>query len=194
MSAQWYNKNKLEAIIKAEIIPTESVLDIGCGISPQTFIEPLKHICCDPCSEYIDTLKIRLKNKRRVEYVFLNDKWSEVVKKFSNDSVDSVFLLDVIEHLEKKEGLKLLKKTESIARKQIVIFTTLGYIKQIHKDGRDAWGLSGGKWQEHKSGWWPSDFDKSWKVFACRFFHPCDNLGRRYLIHKGAFYAIKNFY
>jgi hypothetical protein len=106
-------------------------------------------------------------------------------------SVDTIFLLDVIEHVEKEEGLQLLRETEKIARQQIVLFTPLGFMPQEQLDGEDAWNLNGGAWQEHKSGWLPEDFDDTWMIYACKDFHKVDSKGN--LLDKpfGAFWAIK---
>lgn len=77
--------------------------------------------------------------------------WKDVVKIFPCTSVDTVLLVDVIEHLEKEEALDLLSKTFSIASQQVVVFTPLGFFEQDNTDGIDAWGLHGGEWQTHRS-------------------------------------------
>ncbi|HWP41979.1 MAG TPA: class I SAM-dependent methyltransferase, partial [Blastocatellia bacterium] len=104
----------------------------------------------------------------------------------------TVFLLDVIEHLEKEESLKLLRATEQIARQQVIIFTPLGFLPQEHPDGKDHWGMEGGSWQTHKSGWLPEDFDDSWDIYAARAYHTHDNLGSEFEKPYGAMWAIKN--
>jgi hypothetical protein len=76
--------------------------------------------------------------------------------------------VDIIEHLEKDEGMKLLKCTENIARSQVVIFTPYGILPQSHPDGKDAWGLNGCDWQQHKSGWLPEDFDSSYEILPVK--------------------------
>ena len=118
--------------------------------------------------------------------------WSMAVKIFPPFSVDVIFLIDVIEHLPKTEALALLKKTEKIARKQIIIFTPLGFLVQKHPDGKDAWGMEGGKMQEHRSGWELSDFDDTWEIYATDKYHTTDNLGHFYHKPHGAFYAVKD--
>ena len=103
--------------------------------------------------------------------------------------------MDVIEHLEKSEALDLLKRlkrTEALARKQIVLFTPLGFLPQEDLDGKDAWGLDGGAWQEHKSGWSPEDFDGSWRIYASKVFHTVDCFGRAFETPYGAMWAVKD--
>lgn len=125
-------------------------------------------------------------------YLLVHADWAWILKVVPRKSVDSVFLLDVIEHLDKNEGIRLLRETETIARKQIIIFTPLGFMPQNHSDEKDAWGLEGGRFQDHKSGWTINDFDKSWEIHACKEYHVINNLGKKLSKPHGAFWAIKN--
>lgn len=63
---------------------------------------------------------------------------------FAEGAVDAVAALDVIEHLDKEDGLLLLRRMEAMARKRVVILTPNGFVPQA----ADA-----NPWQEHKSGW-----------------------------------------
>jgi hypothetical protein len=193
MSINYYKKEDLISEVQKKIKEVETVLDIGCGIMPQQLTRPLIHICCEPCTEYVEYLKNKVKNEFDREYIIIEVGWHEIADKIPDKTVDNVFLIDVVEHLEKEEGLRLLKKTERIAKKQIIIFTPLGFFPQKHSDGKDAWGLNGGKWQEHKSGWFPNDFDESWDIYACDNFHLHDNMRIPLEEPFGAFWAIKNF-
>jgi hypothetical protein len=188
----WYEKEELIDAAIATVQPVEVVLDIGCGIMPQNYIKPLTHICCEPFIEYVSHLQQKLAalEQRDRTYVVLNMGWNDAVRYFPPKSVDTVFLVDVVEHLEKEEGCKLLALTEAIARKQVVIFTPLGFMPQ-HHDGKDAWGLNGADWQEHKSGWLPEDFGDGWQVFAAKKFHVVDSLSRPLETPYGALWAIK---
>lgn len=192
MNIYWMDRKQLDSIIKQKIKSTEVVLDIGCGIRPQKYFQPSIHICCEPFGQYVEKLQriIRLRQWSN-RFVLIQCDWATVVKIFPPLSVDTIYLIDVIEHLRKKEALKLLKKTEKIARQQIIIFTPLGFLPQKHLNGRDAWGMDGGKMQEHRSGWEPADFDDSWDIYATEKYHTKDNLGHFYKKPFGAFYAIK---
>lgn len=192
MNIHWMHRKKIELTVRQKIKPTDVVLDIGCGIRPQKFQKPLIHICCEPFGQYIEELqKIICRRRWQDRFIVIQSDWSMVVKMFPPLSVDTIYLIDVVEHLPKKEALRLLKKTEKIARKQIIIFTPLGFLAQRHPDGKDAWGMNGGKMQEHQSGWEPSDFDDSWDIYATHKYHTTDNLGHFYKKPYGAFYAIK---
>jgi hypothetical protein len=67
-----------------------------------------------------------------------------------NSSVDVVIALELIEHLEKDEGLNLLNILEEIANKQIILSTPVGWQPQSEYDGN--------RWQKHKSKWIPKEF------------------------------------
>lgn len=69
--------------------------------------------------------------------------------------------MDLIEHLEKIEAIKLLKKMEKIGRKKIIILTPNGFTNQ------DEWDNN--PYQVHKSGWSKKDFEKmGYRVFGMR--------------------------
>ena len=171
--------------------PVDIVLDIGCGIVPQEFIHAKIHICCEPFPQYIDYLKKKIHKRNDRIFVLVNADWSEAVKLFPKYSVDSVVLVDVIEHLEKSEALELLRATEQIARRQIAIFTPLGFIPQCHRSTTDAWGFEGGRWQEHKSGWLPEDFEPEWSIYASKVFHTHNSDGKIFNKPYGAMWAVK---
>ena len=191
MNIKWFSSKDLRTEVSKKIIKTDIVLDIGCGIYPQEFNKCKVHICCEPFAQYIEYLIL---NNSSADTLFLyyNYRWDEIINIVREKSIDSIFLIDVIEHIEKEKGIELLTLSQKIAKKQIVIFTPLGFISQKSKDGKDCWGLDGGKWQEHCSGWYPEDFDDSWEILASIANHFRDNLGRSYEKPFGAFWAIKN--
>jgi glycosyltransferase involved in cell wall biosynthesis len=168
---------------------TESVLDIGCGIRPQKYFSPKKHYCVDAHQQYLDVLKQRQSNGR-TDFIYVHSLWGEALTHPLIDAVDSIFVLDVIEHVDKEEGKLLLQQTIEKAKEQVIIFTPLGFIEQHHDNEKDAWGLDGGKWQEHLSGWEPEDFGDGWEFIVCEDFHTHDNMNHRYERPKGAFFAI----
>ncbi|MEE1362215.1 MAG: methyltransferase domain-containing protein [Selenomonadaceae bacterium] len=170
----------------------ESILDIGCGIVPHDYVKSKYYICCEPYTQYVSVLKEKLKNNTNSFYIVKNIDWEQVNNEFKEKSVDTIFLIDVIEHLEKNYGRKLLEKTVKIAKKQVIIFTPLSYIEQKTLDGKDAWGLNGADWQEHKSVWTPNDFDDSWECIVSKDYHKYNNIGELLDEPVGAFFAIKN--
>lgn len=191
MSVQWFDRERLDRIITDSIQKVDIVLDIGCGIRPQTFFQPRLHICCEPHPEYVQILKNYFWGSSNV--LVIQDTAWEVVNRLPNMSVDSIFLVDFIEHIEKDEGYRLLAECERVARKQIVLFTPLGFMSQDYTaDDLDGWGLHGGEWQAHKSGWTPNDFDTSWNILGCQAYHTINGRGDILEPPFGAFWAIKN--
>lgn len=181
------------------IKPSNVVLDIGCGIVPHEYVHHDVYIACEPFREYVDVLKQNRKNITRAVYLYstflvINENWKSMLDKYENYAVDTIYLIDVIEHLPKEEGKELLKRTEKIARKQIVIFTPLEYIEQkVLSGGEDAWGLHGADYQVHKSVWTPDDFDSDgWSFLLCKDYHQYNNVGEKLNKPVGAFWAIKD--
>lgn len=133
----------------------DSVLDLGCGDnSPIGFIQKKKYLVG------VDGFKksIHASKKLNIHDKYLHKNILEVKKDFKKNSFDAVVALDVIEHLEKKDGYKLLKLMEHLASKKVVLLTPNGFVNQTGEGN----GL-----QEHLSGWSVSDFKKlGYKIFG----------------------------
>jgi SAM-dependent methyltransferase len=70
-----------------------------------------------------------------------------------DSSCDIVIANQVIEHLDKNDGFKLMQSLERVSREIILITTPVGYNpKQDLEDNNP--------WQVHKSTWHPDDFKK----------------------------------
>jgi hypothetical protein len=171
----------------AQVKPADVVLDIGCGIRPQTMIEPRMFIGVDAHDEYLAVLRDRFSNTNAF---FVQGEAPRCLRHFPDRSVDTVFMLDFIEHLEKEHARCAIVECERIARQQIVIFTPLGFMPQ-DEDAADGWALHGGQWQTHRSGWTADDFDSSWHVLACKEFHLVNGKGEPFNPPFGALWAIK---
>lgn len=190
---KWLSRDKLLTEVLENIKPALIGYDIGAGIYPHDYLKAVLYVCVDPYEEYLKVLTNKLSKVKDRVYIIEKNDWAGALDGLKENSIDSLYLIDVIEHLPKEEGLALLKKTEKIVRSQIVIFTPLGFIKQETLEGKkDAWGLSGADYQEHKSGWLPSDFDNSWKIYGCKRYHITNNVGEELKKPFGAFWAIKN--
>ena len=171
---------------------TEVVADIGCGIMPINYFRPKLHFLIEPWREYADILTYRHAGDKSV--VVIRAGALEALKQFGTNSVDSIFLLDVIEHLEKNDGREVIIESERVARQQIVVFTPFGFMPQHMDNGQsDGWGLHGSAMQEHLSGWEPEDFGEKWSFYICNNFHHINFKGELLDQPHGAFYAICNF-
>lgn len=189
-----YNLSRDELLVEAgkAIRETEVVADIGCGIVPMTYFRPKLHFMIEPWKEYSDILSYRHQYDKSVTILRLGA--LEALRAFGDKSIDSIFMLDVIEHLPKDMGFDVIAECERVAREQIVLFTPLGFMPQHMQHGEsDGWGLSGTGMQEHLSGWTPEDFGPAWSFYVSEDFHQVDfkreQLERTY----GAFFAIRNF-
>lgn len=191
MAVQWIDRANFDQIAAALIEPTEVVLDVGCGLRPQVFFEPRLRLCCEPYEEYVRVLRQWYGDRGHVLVVQATG--NQFLPLLPDKSVDSVFMLDLIEHLPKEAGLELKRHAERVARRQVIIFTPLGFMPQEyeHDNDKDGWGFSGAKWQRHLSGWDTADFDESWELLICKDFHHVNGNGAPVDPPYGAFWAIR---
>lgn len=131
----------------------ETVLDLGCGEnSPLRFINK-ETVGIDI---YKQTLAAAKNKKTHKRFRLMNVK--KISLFFKPGSFDAVVALDLIEHLSKKEGKKLISDMERIARKKVIIFTPNGFSPQDFKES---------KYEKHLSGWDNNDFKNiSFKTFG----------------------------
>ena len=190
MSVTYVEKKELNKSIKRKVKAARVIIDIGCGISPQKIIRPKVHILVEPFIEYVQ----RILDRRSFEnFVYLNTTGEEALKLFLDKSVDSIFMLDFIEHIDKDAGFNLLQQCERVAKKQIIVFTPLGFFPQEYIENRkDLWGMNGGLFQEHKSGWDIEDFEDTWDLLCVKEFHFNDGYGNIFDKPYGVIFAVKN--
>lgn len=120
-----------------KLISVDSVLDVGAGVRPMQWYKPARHVCLEPYGPYADRLEAAgYEVRRRTAQEGLED-------------ADGIYLLDVIEHMEKDAALAVIEEAKARARVQVVIYTPLGFMEQ----NEDNWGLGGHEWQTHRSGW-----------------------------------------
>jgi hypothetical protein len=174
---RWAPKEQLPGLVCCMVRNSDIVLDVGSGIKPQTLIWPKLHICVEVDDEYVRCLRERLAGSPR--YLVIQSTWESALRVMPSKSVDTVVALDFIEHLSKEHGCAFIAEAERVARKQVVLFTPLGYFPQTYEDvaAEDWWGMHGGRWQTHRSGWFPADFSEDWEILACRDYHTVDQYG-----------------
>ena len=142
----------------------DSILDLGCGHKSR--IRLLKKrkkytLGVDIYEKYIEMSK---KKNLHDDYLVLDI--LKIDEKKTPKSFDCVLLLDVVEHLEKLEAIKLIRKCEKIAKKKVVISTPNGFLPQYEYHGNI--------YQIHKSGW-------NLKIFKKMNFKICGFYGLKYL-------------
>ena len=138
--------------IKEATDPNKSLLSLCCGIGLELeFLQTQDVTAVDLAQQYLDEVKKRCPQAKTV----LSDAL-EYTKKQPDNSVDVISIIDGIEHMDKKSGIKLIKEMKRVARDQILLFTPQGpgedgYLKN---EPHNAWGIEGADhFQTHKSGW-----------------------------------------
>jgi hypothetical protein len=119
------------------------LLDVGCGES-----SPVQHFAAEiPHRIGVDAHapSIELSRQRGIHNDYRVMDMLAIGEGFGARSVDCVVALDVIEHLEKADGYRLLDMIEEIARKRVVVYTPNGFVPQPAEPGNE--------WQLHRSGW-----------------------------------------
>jgi SAM-dependent methyltransferase len=139
-----------EANLKKLVNKSWSVLDLGCGSNPPILrvMEPDRYLGIDAFENSIidarNTASAKgLKNCSFEVMDLLN-------LNFADRQFDVVLCIDVIEHLHKEDGVKLLKNAKSWAAKALYVSTPNGYLRQDPYDSN--------QYQEHLSGWLATDF------------------------------------
>jgi SAM-dependent methyltransferase len=127
----------------------QSILDVGCGQGgPMKFINRHKRFYTVGVDIFEPYMSEGKRQGIHDEYVLCD------VRKlpFPRKSFDIVLCMEVLEHLEREAGLKLLASLEEIARKQVIISTPVGRYKQRPYDQNPH--------QEHKTIWSPNELKR----------------------------------
>lgn len=146
-----YFYNQYLRLLEKEIInDCQTLLDVGCGASSpiQKFTRKLRHTVGVDC--FPEAL-----SKSRAAGIHREYKLADVLsldENFAPRSFDCVVALDLIEHLSKADGLRLITAMEKIAKKKIIIFTPNGFLPQNEYDGNPN--------QVHLSGWTAAEIKK----------------------------------
>ena len=140
------------------------VISLGCGIGITE-----SNFKCDSI-DGVDIFDYRLnhflKNWNAVKGNFTIGDIRKIDKIVKEKSYDVVLNLDVIEHLEKEEGWKLIKDAESIATKAVVFYTPIKWdTNEKATTDKTLWNY-GNNYNLHKSLWTVREFmDKGYEVF-----------------------------
>lgn len=169
MTVNVVNHKDFLATINELLSDSRTVLDVGCGVGAT-----LKEIRC-PIKIGVDVHRPYLEKAEPDEQIIkLNFTAERLNEIFLSNSLDSVTLIDVIEHFEKEVALDVLRKAEEIAVKKVIVFTPRGFFKQIDVD---HYGLGGESYQRHRSGWEVEDFHKlGYNVMVFSKYHDQKNL------------------
>jgi predicted TPR repeat methyltransferase len=142
--------------LEKAILPCSTLLDLGCGSnSPiKYFSEKFQCIGIDLYEKSINESK-----QKKIHNEYYQIDVLKIEENFKPNSFDCVIALDLIEHLTKEDGNKLISAMESIAKKKVVIFTPNGYHPQGEFDVNP--------WNVHKSGWTVEEMEqKGYRVIG----------------------------
>lgn len=142
--------------LKKRLKDSKSVLELGCGNNSPLQYFPKNYYACG-----VDIFlpSLRESRSKHIHNSYISaDVLTLCIKP---KSFDCVIALDVIEHLEKDDGYRLIESMKTIAREKIIIFTPNGFVKQCPYEGN--------VYHLHKSGWFYDDFKKL-GFFAFGFF------------------------
>ena len=142
-------------VLRQALVDCESVLDVGCGAAPTMRELGISR------SAGIDAYLPSIEKGRQLnthDELILGDV-RNLLQKFKPKSFDACVALDVIEHLSKSDGYKLMAEMEQIARKKVVFLTPSGFLPQGNAAQDD--------FQKHHSGWEPDEMrNRGYKVFG----------------------------
>lgn len=125
--------------LQRELKSWYSVLDLGCGPdSPVQYCNISYGVGVDAFRPYIKASK---RGKIHAEHILSNISSLNL----RSGSFDAVVLIEVLEHLDKKDGELLLQKMEAWGREKIIISCPNGYLPQA--------SMSQNPFQVHRSGW-----------------------------------------
>lgn len=154
----------LPRLLEREVVGScTSLLDVGCG-----FDSPVKRFArCMERTVGVDLHPPYLAQSRTAaihnEYHQRNA--LEVETAFGARSFDCVLAVDLIEHLEKDEGWRLLDAMERVARRKVIVFTPNGFVPQGEIDGNPH--------QRHRSGWTPVEMrSRGYRLYGVHGWKP----------------------
>lgn len=158
--------HKLDHCLQKELKGCNTVLDLGCGPS-----SPLKNCQNIKFSLGVEAFKpyLNISKKQKIHTKYLQKNILNL--DFPKNSFDAIILIEVLEHLTKKDGQKILKLANKWAKNKIIISTPNLYFPMNEVDHNP--------YQKHLSGWSIPELKKiGFKVngvSGLRFFYQSEN-------------------
>ena len=151
-----------EDYLNKEVGDSKTLLDLGCG-----YPSPIKSFSSRLYSVGVDLFEPSI-NKSKADRIHNEYKKLSVldaVNEFPEKSFDCVLASDLIEHLTKEDGNKLINDMEKLASKKVIIFTPNGFLDQPAHSGNDH--------QKHLSGWSVDEMrERGYKVIGINGWKP----------------------
>ena len=133
--------------LKLLLRDSKTILDLGCGkgshLEGITF-QDVRIIGVD----LSDAWSLTARNSGIYSQVVVKDIFVYLLEQ-KNGSFDSVIACDLIEHLPKADGARLLNEIRRVSSNLSIVTTPNGFVKQMQSDDNSA--------NEHLSGWAPRE-------------------------------------
>lgn len=148
--------------LERELRGCRTVLDVGCGPnSPIKYCQDIEHsLGVEPFEPYLKESK-----KRGIHGQYVSGKIENL--EFPKKSFDAVVMLEVLEHLDKESGKKVLKKASGWAKEKVIVSTPNGFFPMGEVDNNP--------FQKHLSGWTVKEFSrlgfKCYGLAGIKFFY-----------------------
>src|SRR5260221_5374737 len=142
------NQILFKLALREALLGCESVLDVGCGVTPTMRQLGVPQTC--GVEGYASSFLEARRQNTHDQLVQCDVR--ELSQQFHPRQFDACVALDVIEHLTKPDGLKLIADMEKIAKKRVIFFTPSGFLLQHHASNDDL--------QEHLSGWEAAEMER----------------------------------
>lgn len=152
-------------LLRISIGKTKTILDLGCGDGSLMGLlskgRNWQITGVDIYQKAIETAR-----KRKIYHKLIRGDLLKTIKQNNLKSkYDVVFFSQVIEHVTRVEGEKILNEIENLARKRIIVGTPRGFMEQPDEF------LEDNPYQVHKSGWTIEDFtQRGYKVYGVGFW------------------------
>jgi predicted TPR repeat methyltransferase len=134
--------------LRKAILGCETVLDVGCGSTPTLRQLGVSH--CVGMEGYLPAFEDAQRQNTQDEIICGDVR--DLASHFKPRQFDACIAMDVIEHLSKTDGLKLMSDMELIAKKKVVFFTPNGFLSQRQAADSDL--------QAHLSGWEAEEMER----------------------------------
>jgi SAM-dependent methyltransferase len=146
---------QIKLALRKALLGCNSVLDVGCGSAPTLRQLGVAH--CVGLEGYQPAVEEARRRNTQDEIIHGNA--GDLTRLFQPRQFDACIAMDVIEHLPKEAGLKLMRDMELIAKKKVVFFTPSGFLPQSHSANDDL--------EEHLSGWEAEEMSRhGYRVFG----------------------------
>ncbi len=152
-------------LLRISIGRPSTILDLGCGDG--SLMELLsKGKIWQITGVDIYKKSIEGARKRNIyQKLIRGDVLKTISKNNLKSKYDVVFFSQVIEHVTRNQGEKILNEIEKMAKKRIIVGTPRGFMEQPHEF------LDNNPYQVHKSGWSIEDFtSRGYKVYGVGFW------------------------